>query len=329
MSRISERVKPFVVDEADAPLDGWDDPVKGRIRWRTLFSKGGTPTDGITCGVCDLGPGDWLGLHRHAPLEIYYVWAGAGVVTLAGNEVAVKAGSAVFIPGWRSMASGRRKRASAVLLRLPGRFARHGRVPFLGNLEPLMSALSLHPRIAIVTGGGRGIGRAMALGLAEAGVRVIVSAARERDEIEAVADEAERRFGERRIIGEVADVTRENDCARLVADALEKFGRLDILVNNAGRGMKYVSETFITEPTRFWEVAPATWRMVIDTNVVGPFLMARAAAPHMIAAGWGRIVNISMNHETMRRRASRPMGRRRLRSNPRQSSGPRTSRGPA
>jgi 3-oxoacyl-[acyl-carrier protein] reductase len=168
--------------------------------------------------------------------------------------------------------------------------------------------MSLHPRVAIVTGGGRGIGRAMALGLAEVGARVIVSAARERDEIEAVAVEAERRFGEGRIAAELADVSREDDCARLVAVALEKFGRLDILVNNAGRGMKYVSESFITEPTRFWEVAPATWRMVIDTNVVGPFLMARAAAPHMIAAGWGRIVNISMNHETMRRRGFSPYG---------------------
>ena len=99
MPTSSAAIEPLVLDEADAPLDGWDDPVKGRMRWRTLFSKGGTPTDGITCGVCDLGPGDWLGLHRHAPLEVYYVFAGAGVVALEGNEVAVKAGSAVFIPG--------------------------------------------------------------------------------------------------------------------------------------------------------------------------------------------------------------------------------------
>ena len=63
------------------------------------FSPGGTPTDGITCGVADLGPGDWLGLHRHPPPEIYYVFAGSGVVTLEGREVAVKAGTAVFIPG--------------------------------------------------------------------------------------------------------------------------------------------------------------------------------------------------------------------------------------
>ena len=91
--------QPLVLDEARAPLDGWDDPVKGRIRWRTLFSKGGTPTDGITCGVADLGPGDWLGPHRHAPPEIYYVFAGRGVVTLNGAEHVVGPGSAVFIPG--------------------------------------------------------------------------------------------------------------------------------------------------------------------------------------------------------------------------------------
>ncbi len=91
--------QPMVLDEADAPLDGWDDPVKGRIRWRTLFSRGGTPTDGITCGVADLFAGDWLGLHRHAPPEVYYVLAGQGVITLNGQEHAVRAGSAVFIPG--------------------------------------------------------------------------------------------------------------------------------------------------------------------------------------------------------------------------------------
>src|SRR5208337_858401 len=88
------RSQPLVLDEADATLDGWDDPVKGRIRWRTLFSRPGTPTYGITCGVADLEPGGWLGLHRHAPPEIYYVIAGTGVVTLNGEETPVRAGSA-------------------------------------------------------------------------------------------------------------------------------------------------------------------------------------------------------------------------------------------
>jgi NAD(P)-dependent dehydrogenase (short-subunit alcohol dehydrogenase family) len=72
--------------------------------------------------------------------------------------------------------------------------------------------------------------------------------------------------------------------------------------------MKYVSQRFLTEPTRFWETDPDVWRMVIDTNVNGPFLMARAAVPVMIAAGRGRIVNISMNHATMRRRGFSPYG---------------------
>jgi NAD(P)-dependent dehydrogenase (short-subunit alcohol dehydrogenase family) len=53
--------------------------------------------------------------------------------------------------------------------------------------------------------------------------------------------------------------------------ATNRFGRLDILVNNAGRGMKYVSADFMAEPTRFWDVDPDTWRMLIDTNVNGPF----------------------------------------------------------
>jgi mannose-6-phosphate isomerase-like protein (cupin superfamily) len=92
-------VLPFVIDEANAPQDGWDDAVRGRLRWRTLFSRGLTPTAGMTCGVTALGPGDWLGLHRHAPPEVYYVFAGAGILSLEGREVLVSAGSAVFLPG--------------------------------------------------------------------------------------------------------------------------------------------------------------------------------------------------------------------------------------
>jgi NAD(P)-dependent dehydrogenase (short-subunit alcohol dehydrogenase family) len=161
---------------------------------------------------------------------------------------------------------------------------------------------------AIVTGGGRGLGRAMVLGLARAGVRVVATASREQAEVDAVAKEALEAFGEARVIPLLADVTRGDDCARSVETALQRFGRLDILLNNAGRGMRYVSETFLTEPTRFWEVPPETWRMVIDTNVNGPFLMARAAAPVMVRAGWGRIINVSMNHETMRRHGFSPYG---------------------
>ncbi len=162
---------------------------------------------------------------------------------------------------------------------------------------------SLSERVAIVTGGGRGLGRAMALGLARVGCRVVITGAREQHEVDAVARE-----GGANIHALAADVTREEDCARVVDAALSQFGRLDILVNNAGRGMKYVSERFLTEPTRFWEVQPDVFRMVIDTNVNGPFLMARAAVGPMLRAGWGRIVNVSMNRETMRRAGFSPYG---------------------
>src|ERR1039458_4147936 len=110
----------------------------------------------------------------------------------------------------------------------------------------------------------------MTLGLARAGANVVAAAARELSEVEHVAAEAGA-LGH--VLPILADVTKEEDCQRVVATALARFGRLDVLVNNAGRGMKYVSEQFMTEPTHFWETAPAIWRMVIDTNVVGPFLL--------------------------------------------------------
>ena len=107
----------------------------------------------------------------------------------------------------------------------------------------------LDGKVAIVTGGGRGLGRAMALGLATAGARVTVTSTRMPDEIAAVAKEA---GGASNMLSIVADVARPEDCLRVVAETERRFGPVDILVNNAGRGMRFVSERFMTEPTRFW-----------------------------------------------------------------------------
>ena len=92
-------LRPVVLHDSEAEREVWDDPVKGRLGFRGLFSSERTPTNALTTGVTDLPPDGWLGLHRHTPAEVYYVLAGEGVVTLDGVEHAVRTGTSVFIPG--------------------------------------------------------------------------------------------------------------------------------------------------------------------------------------------------------------------------------------
>jgi 3-oxoacyl-[acyl-carrier protein] reductase len=162
----------------------------------------------------------------------------------------------------------------------------------------------LDGKVAVITGGGRGMGRAIAEGFMNEGARVVVTAARERKEIDAVVSPGRSD----QALALLADVTDPRACERVVTETVARFGRLDVLVNNAGRGMKYISPHFLTEPARFWEADPGAWRMVIDTNVNGPFFMARAAVPHMLRQGSGAIINVTMNHETMKRKGFSPYG---------------------
>lgn len=105
-----------------------------------------------------------------------------------------------------------------------------------------------------------------------------------------------------------ADVSSAADCQRVGEEALRAFGAVHVLVKNAGRGMRFVRERFFDTATKFWETDPAVWRMIIDTNVNGPFLMPRAVVPRMLTQRWGRIVNTSMNHQTMCRAGFSPYG---------------------
>ena len=91
--------EPIVMHESEAPLERWSDSVRGDVGFRTLFGGGGTGTDSLTAGITEMEPGDWLGLHRHAPAEVYYILGGRGAVVLGGEVRAVGAGSAIFIPG--------------------------------------------------------------------------------------------------------------------------------------------------------------------------------------------------------------------------------------
>ena len=171
-----------------------------------------------------------------------------------------------------------------------------------------MASGELSGKTAIVTGGGRGLGRAMALGLLRAGANVVITAARTRQEIETVANEGVKMLDAGALRKLAADVTSEEDCQFVVSETVREFGSVHILVNNAGRGMRFVSEKFFDAPTKFWQTDPAVWRTIINTNVNGPFLMAREVVPQMLKQGWGRIINISMNHETMRRAGFSPYG---------------------
>jgi NAD(P)-dependent dehydrogenase (short-subunit alcohol dehydrogenase family) len=162
----------------------------------------------------------------------------------------------------------------------------------------------LEGKVAIVTGGGRGLGRAIADGFLGEGARVVVTAAQERTEIDSFAS---GRHPARKL-AVLADVSDPLACERVVETTMESFGRIDVLVNNAGRGMKYVSPQFMTSPTRFWEVDPGVWRMLIETNVNGPFFMTRAVVPQMIRQESGAIINVTMNYETMKRRGFSPYG---------------------
>jgi gluconate 5-dehydrogenase len=104
------------------------------------------------------------------------------------------------------------------------------------------------------------------------------------------------------------DVRSELSVSDSVAWVRNEWGRLDVLVNNAGIGMRTVNPRFMVEPRPFFEVTVDGFRDLIATNLTGYFLMAREFAPLMIQQGRGKIINITMNHETMKRRGFIPYG---------------------
>lgn len=145
-----------------------------------------------------------------------------------------------------------------------------------------MTLRRLEGRVALVTGASRGIGRAIAIGLAREGARVAVNYATRADAAAAVVREIEAAGGEAIAIG--ADVSDAAAVDRMVAQVAERFGGLGILVNNAA----------LTEVHRPWtEISEADWDATQDVNLKGTFLCFRAAYPHLRSSGHGRVINIS------------------------------------
>lgn len=157
---------------------------------------------------------------------------------------------------------------------------------------------------ALVTGGTSGLGFAMSQALAEAGARVVLTGRTG----QRVQDAASRIGRGARVTGLVMDVRDERSVSAGVDRTIAVLGGVDVLVNNAGIGMRTVNPNFMTEPAGFWQVSPDGFRDLFATNVLGYFLVARAVVPHMLQAGHGKIVNISVNDATMRRRGFTPYG---------------------
>ena len=154
--------------------------------------------------------------------------------------------------------------------------------PASGEMRPTVAELfNLSGRVALVTGAGSGLGAVFAEALAEAGASVVCAGRR----LERVQETASR-LGEKgcQSLAVSADVTNEVIVASMIAQTVERFGKLDILVNNAGTAVVGPPET----------ISLADWQRVVDVNLTGVFLCAREAAKAMIAAGTGgRIINIA------------------------------------
>jgi NAD(P)-dependent dehydrogenase (short-subunit alcohol dehydrogenase family) len=140
----------------------------------------------------------------------------------------------------------------------------------------------LKGRVAIVTGGGSGIGRALAMRLAQDGAAVAIADLHKYD---VAAAEIAKATGAR-TLGLDIDVSSEQDVARMAAQTMQAFGRIDILVNNAALFSGI-------ELRPFEKIEAAEWRKVMDVNTLGVFLCCRACVPHMRSAGAGRIINLA------------------------------------
>ncbi len=142
-----------------------------------------------------------------------------------------------------------------------------------------MNSFSLEGKIALVTGGAYGIGFAMAEALAKAGAKIAFNCRSESNLKKALADYNAKGIEAH---GYIADVTKEDDVTKLVSDIKNELGVIDILVNNAG----------IIKRIPMLEMTADDFRQVVDIDLNGPFIMAKAVLPDMIAKGHGKIINV-------------------------------------
>ncbi len=166
--------------------------------------------------------------------------------------------------------------------------------------------IDLNGRVVIMTGGDRGLGRAMSLGLGRAGARVVL-ASPVLDGLKAVASEIEEINGAGRALAVETDITDLDSCRACLAAALEAFGALHVLVNNArrlhrGPGLPD-GNSFL-----FWESDPEIYKQSVEVNVTGTFFMARTVAPYFIGKGYGKIINLTTSVRNFSGQKNSPYG---------------------
>ena len=160
---------------------------------------------------------------------------------------------------------------------------------------------SLAGRAVIVTGGSRGLGRAMVLGLAQAGARVAIVAQGESAPLRETLARIEALGAQSNVVCALGNLRSPLDCERMVSDVLAAFGRVDVLVNNGG-------VPNVGPGARFWQVGVEQWQRMVHTNTDGVFFMARAVVPAMLAQRFGKIINVSTGAATMVRKSLSPYG---------------------
>ena len=167
----------------------------------------------------------------------------------------------------------------------------------------------MQDKVALVTGGLRGLGRAMTLGLAASGYR-IAAVGHISNDIADIEDMAASLKLRELILPLAADLREPNDCDEVIRKTLARFGSVDILVNNAGLTFTYIDPSRFRRgtPQNFWQVSDEIVENVIATNFLAADRMARRVAPAMLEAGWGRIINVTTKLDTMNRPGTHPYG---------------------
>lgn len=170
-----------------------------------------------------------------------------------------------------------------------------------------MSSVKLDDRVIVITGASRGLGRAMALAMVEAGGRVVL-ASPETQLLDDVCTLISDQYGAGRAIAIPTDITRRGDCERLLSGSIAAFGCVDALINNARRAHRGPGLPARGNVLPFWESNADIWQETIHVNVNGTFLLSHVVTPHMIKRGSGRIINITTSLSTMQRRHNSPYG---------------------